>query len=147
MNIIERVKDVLNNYSGISAFSNDVHIDYTDSEPTNFGISSSGDMLIKKDILGNQTRQHNFVLYAINQSFNDFDRLQNSTFLLDLNYFLETVKGQEVEATVNGVVETGKIKRMWSANGMIYDIPDGNLDAVTYQLQIYAEYTLKESEE
>ncbi|RDU21938.1 hypothetical protein [Anaerosacchariphilus polymeriproducens] len=147
MNVIEVVKQMLTDYPKITEFTNDIHVDFTDSEPTNFGLSSTGDQLLSEDILGNQIRQHNFVLYAVNQSISDYDRLANSTFLLDLSYWLETVKGQEIETTVNEQIKTGKIVKMSSANAMLYEIPNGDINGgVTYQVQIYAQYTL-ESEE
>jgi hypothetical protein len=144
MNIVEQVKQILTDYSGISAFTNDMHVDFTDETPTNFGIYPNGDQLIKEDVLGNQTRRHSFVLYAKNQAANDFDRLVNSTFLLELNYFLETVQDIKVTAKVNEIEKEGIIKNMSSANGMMFDIPTGQVaDGVTYQLQIYADYYLE----
>lgn len=147
MNIIELVKQTLTDYPKISEFTNEVQIDFTTSDPTNFGISSTGDALLKGDVLGNQTRQHNFVLYAVNQSFNDYDRLANSTFLLELAYWLETIKGQEIIAVIGNKEKKGKLLSLGSANGMLFSIPTGNIhDGVTYQIQIYAKYKL-ESEE
>lgn len=147
MNIIEKVKELLTGYEKIAEFSGDLHVDYTESEPTNYGLSSTGDTLLKQDILGNQIRQHNFVLYAVNQSFNDYDRLSNSNFLLDLNYWLETLKGQELTATINGVEYIGEITKMWSANGMLYAVPTGDInDGVAYQLQLYAQYKVRKVE-
>lgn len=144
MNIIERVKEILTGCELVEQFTNNIHVDFTSNETGAFGLFSNGDTKLKEDILGNQLRQHNFVLYASNQSFNDFDRLQNSTFLLDLAYWLETVKGHEVEATINGAHYKGRITKLWSANGMIYSMPTESIaDCVTYQLQIYAQYTLK----
>ncbi|MBO5198058.1 MAG: hypothetical protein J6B85_06000 [Lachnospiraceae bacterium] len=144
MNIIEKTKEILTGYEKISEFSHCVHVDYTAPNPTNYGLSSTGDRLIKEDILGNELRQHNFVLYAVNQSFNDFDRLANSTFLLDLNYWLESQKGHEVTVTVNGVVYQAVITKLWSANGMMYSVPSGDMnDGVSYQLQIYAQYKVR----
>ena len=148
MNIIELIRQLLTSYSGITAFTNEVHVDFTDATPTNFGLSSTGDSLLKEDVLGNQTRQHNFVLYAINQAFTDYDRITNSSFFLDLNYWLEReAKGQEVIATINEQVLKGKLISLSSANGMLFSIPTGDImDGVTYQIQIYAQYTI-ESEE
>ena len=93
-------------------------------------------------------RSHNFVLYAINQAFTDYDRITNSSFFLDLNYWLEReAKGQEVIATINEQVLKGKLISLSSANGMLFSIPTGDImDGVTYQIQIYAQYTI-ESEE
>ncbi len=147
MNIIELVKNILTDSPLISQFTNEIHVDFTDSSPTNFGLSHTGDAIISEDVLGNQVRQSNFVLYAINQAFTNYDRLANSTFLLDLTYWLETVKGQVVEVTINEQVFSGEVKKLSSANGMLYSVPTGDInDGVTYQLQIYAQYSL-ESEE
>ncbi|MDY4812884.1 MAG: hypothetical protein SO152_03430, partial [Ruminococcus sp.] len=78
MNIIEVVKETLQQFPKISQVCNDIHIDFTDDIPTNYGLSPTGDTLIKEDILGNQTRQHTFILYAVFQSQSDYDRMANS---------------------------------------------------------------------
>lgn len=140
------MRQVLTDYPNISDFiSDEVHIDFNEEEDHNYGLSSTNDSLLKKDILGNQTRTNNMVLYATNQSTNDYDRLQNSTFLLDLGYYLETVKGQEVAATINGVDMIGHIQSVSIANAMAWGKSE-NGQLITYQLQIKVNYTL-ESEE
>lgn len=145
MNVIEVVREVLTNYPKIIEFTNNIHIDFNGPNPTSFGLSSAGDALVSEDVLGNQIRQHNFVLYAVNQSFNDFDRLSNSTFLLDLSYWLARQKGHKIQVTIDGKTVNGEITELSSANGMAYSIPpDGVNDGITYQLQIYAKYTLME---
>lgn len=148
MNIIELVKQILTDYPKISEFTNEINVDFTEDTPTNFGLSSVGDKIIKEDILGNQIRQHNFVLYAVNQSFTDYDRLTNSTFLLDLTYWLEKYKQEDlIEVTINDKVVHGKLLGLSSANAMLYSVPTGDInDGVMYQIQIYAKYKL-ESEE
>lgn len=150
MNIIELVKQLLTDYPKIAEFTNEIQVDFTDeSNPTNFGISSIGDILLKEDILGNQTRQHNFILYAVNQSFTDYDRLANSTFLLNLTYWLEKYKQQDpLEVTINDKLVQGKLLGLSSANAMLYSIPTGNInDGVMYQIQIYANYKLESEED
>lgn len=133
MNVIEIVKEILQKYPKINEFVNDIHIDFTDFEAKSYGLSSTGDSLVSEDILGNQKRKHNFVLYARAEAYEDFDRLQNSNFLLELNYWLEKQKNIEID--------NGKITSLSSANGMLYQIPDDDLNnGVLYQLQIYAEY-------
>lgn len=133
MNVIEKVKEIIKEYPKISEFVNDIHIDFTDSKAKSYGLSSIGDALLRKDILDNQIRQHKFVLYARAEAYEDFDRLQNSNFLLELNYWLEKQK--------NINIDDGKIISLSSANGMLYEIPNGDLNnGVLYQLQIYAEY-------
>ena len=144
MNIIELVKQILTDYPKISDFTNEINVDFTDDTPTSFGLSSVGDQLIKEDILGNQTRQHNFVLYALNQSFTDYDRLANSTFLLDLTYWLEQYRQEDpIEVTIDNKTVSGKLLGLSSANAMLYMVPTGDInDGVTYQIQIYAQYSL-----
>lgn len=141
MNIIEKVREILTDYEGISEFVNTVHVDFTDSEATNYGLSSTGDQLIKSDILGNQLRQHNFVLYASKDAMEDYNRLSNSGFLLELSYWLESQKGQEI----NAEDKTGIITKIWCANGMLFQLQNGDINSsVLYQLQIYAQYEIKE---
>ncbi len=133
MTVIEKVKNILKEYSKIGDFVNEIHIDFTDSVTKSYGLSSIGDILISQDILGNQVRRHNFVLYARAEAYEDFDRLQNSNFLLELNYWLENQKNIEID--------DGIITSLSSANGMLYEIPNGDLNnGVLYQLQVYADY-------
>ena len=148
MNIIELVRQILTDYPKITEFTNEINIDFTDDTPTNFGLSSVGDQKISEDILGNQIRQHNFVLYALNQSYTNYDRLANSTFLLDLTYWLEQYKHEDpIEVTINDKTVSGKLLKLSSANAMLYMVPTGDInDGVTYQIQIYAQYHI-ESEE
>lgn len=143
MNIVEQVRKIVNDYPEISKFTNDIHVDFTDEKPTNFGIYPNGDKLISEDILGNQKRQHSFVLYANKQSVNDYDRIANSSFMLELNYYLETICDIEITAKVDETEKQGTITKMIAANGMLYDIPTGQVeDGIRYQIQIYAEYDL-----
>ena len=90
MSIIDYMRYLLINYPKIAAVCNTVNIDFLDNVDDSYGLSSMGDVLLKRDILGNQTRQHNFMLYATYQSVNDFDRLNNSGVLLDLSYYLDS---------------------------------------------------------
>jgi len=145
MNIIELIKQILTDYPRISEFTNEINVDFTDGTPTNFGLSSTGDQLVRKDILGNQIRRHNFVLYALNQSFTNYDRLANSTFLLDLTYWLEQYNQEDqIEVTINDKTVSGKLLGLSSANAMLYMVPTGDInDGVTYQIQIYAKYKLE----
>lgn len=145
MNIIELVRQILTDYPKIAEFTNEINVDFTDDTPSSFGLSSTGDQLVKEDILGNQTRRHNFVLYALNQSFTDYDRLANSTFLLDLTYWLERYQHEDqIEVTINNKPVSGKLLGLSSANAMLYMVPTGDInDGVTYQIQIYAQYYLE----
>ena len=144
MNILEKVKEILTEYPKMSEICNGIHTDFTENKPGNFGLYPNGDAILKTDILGGQKRKHSFVLYANNQSFNDFERIANSTFLLELAYWLETVKNVPITVTVGNEEREGIITKMSSANGMMFAAPTGDInDGVTYQLQIYAEYKVK----
>lgn len=142
MTVIDFMRNKLTEYPKIAEFlaGDDIRIDFTDPEPTNYGLSSNGDSLLKEDLLGNQTRQHNFAMYAIGQSFNDYNRLANSNFLLVLGYWLEQLEEEEIEPGVT-------FKKARAANAMAMQ-PMGETasDGVLYQLQIYAQYKV-ESEE
>lgn len=145
MNIIELVKDTLQKFPKINEITEIIHIDYTDSDEIGYGLSPTGDTLIGEDILGNQKRQHNFILYAIYQSQSDYDRISNSGVLLELQMWLERhAKGQEISVTVDEKALTGNLTKLTCSNGMIYSVPDGNMNSgVCYQLQITAEYKIE----
>jgi len=145
MNIIELVKQILSDCPLVQDLSGSINIDYTEDNPVSFGLYPTGDQLLKEDILGNQDRQHNFVLYAVFQSFNDYDRLANSTFLLNLAYYLEkAATGQDVEVTVDNKTLHGKLNKLSSANGMLYGYQNETLSGpVTYQIQIQAQYRIE----
>lgn len=128
MNIIEKTIDILMRFPKISEVCNEIHVDFSSDTPTSYGLSSTGDSLVFEDVLGNQTRRHTFILYAVYQSLNDFDRLLNSGVLLGLATWLEA----QAE---------GEITKITTANGMLYPNPEGNLmEGVRYHLQIAVEY-------
>ncbi|WP_303824462.1 hypothetical protein [Ruminococcus flavefaciens] len=143
MNIIETVRSILESFPKISDVCNEVHIDFADPEPTSYGLSSTGDELISEDVLGNQKRQHSFMLYSTFSSINDYERMLNSTALLELGLWLEEQTDCEIESAVGDSIYTGKLTKLTAANGMLYNVPQENeLDGVQYQLQIIAEYTV-----
>lgn len=139
MNIIELVKSIVESYADIGQ----LHIDYTGAVPDSCGISSTGDVLLKEDILGNKTRQHDFVLYTVWQSQSDYDRMINSGILLGLQCYLENQSQDQTVLSPDG--KNGKLKSITCSNGMLYSVPESNLNAgVIYQLQISAQYVIYE---
>lgn len=150
MTIIDFMRQKLTEYPKISEFlaGNDIHIDFMDPDPVNYGLSSTGDSLLKEDLLGNQTRQHNFVMYAVGQSFTDYNRLANSNFLLELAYWLERLPEEDgLSVIVDGQELTGKFLKATTANAMNMGMMGETInEGVMYQLQIYAQYKI-ESEE
>ncbi|MBQ2470772.1 MAG: hypothetical protein II514_06275, partial [Ruminococcus sp.] len=134
MNIIEKMKSVLEEYPKIGT----LHIDYNLNAADSFGLYPTGDRKVSEDVIGGQERQHTFILYAVFQSFNDYDRLTNSGLLLDLQLWLEQyADNQELTTVINDVTRSGYLKNITCANGLLYNIPDTNLNtAVQYQMQI-----------
>lgn len=146
MNIIELVKEIISEFPKITELSAAVQTDFVDGTTyDNFGIYPIGDTLIKESITGKQTRQHNFILYAVFQGFEDYSRLMNTAFLLELAYWLEQAANeQEITVTIDGRDYKGALIKLSSANGMLYGYTDGSLSGpVTYQIQIYAQYHLE----
>lgn len=143
MNIIEKVRDLVQNFPDIPQVLNTVHVDFMDTEPTNYGLSSIGDELISEDVLGGQHRQHTFMLYTTYSSINDYERLHNSSALLELGIWLEQQIGCEITTVVGSTSLSGRLEKLTIGNGMLYAIPqDSELSSYQYQIQIVAEYTL-----
>lgn len=145
MNIIETMRTLLLEFPKINEVCNHIFVDFTADAEENYGLSSTGDTLLKEDILGNETRQHNFILYAVFQSVTDYDRMNNSGTLLELQQWLEAraEEGIPVTAEVAGETFEGEIESITPSNGMLYAIPnENNLDLVRYQLQISAVYKI-----
>ncbi len=144
MNIIELVKYILQKFPKIREVCNQIQIDFTDNTDDSYGLYPTGDTLISEDVIGNQTRQHTFILYAVYQSQSDYDRIANSDTLLQLQMYLESKYGQTIKVNLNNKELAGTLKKLTCNNGMLYAIPDGNMNSgVMYQLQITAEYSIE----
>lgn len=142
MNIIETLQQLLFQFPKINQICNTVHIDFTDNNDS-YGLALINDVKLHEDVLGNETRQSSFVLYAVFQALNDFDRLSNSGTLLELQHLLEVQKGQTFTANEQNAI----VNKITCSNGMLFEIPLGNETCGwKYQLQINVEYKI-ESEE
>ncbi|MEG0771643.1 MAG: hypothetical protein RR436_07090 [Clostridia bacterium] len=136
INVIEKTKEIILAFPKMAEFCKEFSIDYNENNIKNCGLFSVGDEIVKEDILGNQDRTHQFILFSVNASYTDYDRLLNSGFLLELSYYLN--KQKEIE------IDSGYIKSISTANGMMYEIPTGNInDGIAYQLQIYTKYKIE----
>jgi hypothetical protein len=151
MTIIDFMRKKLTEYPKISEFlaDDDIHIDFTDPDPVNYGLSSTGDTLLKEDLLGNQTRQHNFVMYAVGQSFTDYNRLANSNFLLELSYWLEHLPEQDgITVTIEDQELPARFLKATTANAMSMGLMGTAINqGVMYQIQIYARYFVESEDE
>lgn len=143
MNIIEKIRAIVQGFPKIAEICDTVHVDFPEPSPTDYGISSLGDTLITEDILGNQIRQHSFMLRSTFSAINDYERMSNSGVLLELAQYLDSKADEEVEHEIDGIVCTGTIRRITTANGTLAMITNGNVvNGWFYQLQIVAEYTV-----
>ena len=144
INIIETVCDILESFPKISQICNEIHIDFADPEPTSYGLTSTGDSLVKEDVLGNQTRQHTFMLYSVFSGINDYERLVNSSVLTELAQWLSKKSGDIVLSEIGANTHTGELMSIKAENGMLFDVPQGNdTDGIMYRLQLVAEYTIE----
>lgn len=147
MTIIDYMRRKLTEYPHISDFlsGDDLHIDFTDPDPANYGLSSNGDSLINRNIRGDEKRQHKFVLYAAGQSFTDYSRLANSNFLLELGYWLEHLPEEDgIDVEVDDRRLQGRFLKATASNAMAMQ-PMGETvnDGVLYQIQIFVTYQMK----
>ncbi len=135
MNVIEKVKEILEAFPQISQLMNEIHVDFTSQRPTSYGLASVGDQLLYEDILGNQKRQHTFMLYSTFSGINDFERLQNSSAQLSLAQYLDKISDEPID--------NGSITKITASNGMLYATSeDSSSEAMQYQLTIKAEYEI-----
>lgn len=150
MTIIDFMRRKLTKYPKIDEFfPGGCHIDFTEPDTGNYGLSSNGDSLLREDLLGNQTRQHNFAMYAIAPSFTDYNRLANSNFLLELGYWLENLPEEPgIEAAIGDEIRSASFLKAQTANAMAMQ-PMGETvsDGVLYQIQIYAQYKIESEEQ
>lgn len=147
MNVIERMKQVLMEFPKLSqlAVAGGMHIDFTEDDTENYSLSSIGDRLVKKDILGNQTRCNDMILYVVTGNVNDAGRLSSSSLLLELGYYLEGQRGMSVTGTIGETELPGKIRSITATNGMAYTISEDG-QYLTYQMQLKVIYTLETEE-
>jgi len=141
MNIVEKVKSIISACPYMTDFTNGVDVDYSENTVGTFGMYSNGDSLEKTDVIGGQFRRHNFVLYAVNQPISNYQRLENTAFLLNLGFYLDAIKNETLTDDEDN--EIGHINKLSASNAMVFDVPTGDVkDGVRYQLQLQAEYYL-----
>lgn len=140
MNIIEKVKDILTNCVLMDTFNNGNHIDYTDkSLINNYGLYTSGESTTKVSIIGDRTKVHSFTIYSVLDTFDDVDRLTNTTFLINLGNYLEKLDIAPFQDGDKWIT----INSFSTSNGMLYETLEDKKSI--YQFQLNVKY--KESEE
>lgn len=136
MNVIEKTKEILEKCPSINKLFGEINVDFSSTYPESYGLSSVGDSIVSEDILGNQLRQHSFLLYSTFSGINDLERLRNSGVILEISQYLDGLE--------NIPVDNGFITKITSSNGTIYEVLDENSnDILRYQIQITVNYKLE----
>lgn len=139
MNIIEAVHQILSEFPSLG----EIGVDLTDESPDTSALVSTGDSLVRWDVIGNQQRLHTFVLRSVWQSQSDYERMSNSGLLLELAYYLDCYAPHTaVTAVVDGAEYVGEITGAECSNGMLFAIPDTVNGGVIYQMQIAVTYKI-----
>lgn len=87
MSILESTRKFIADCPYIGKLPNEIHVDFTEPDG-DFGVNTSGDVLIKKYTRGTEKRQGNFILYAQNFTTDDVERLENNGFCEDFMFWL-----------------------------------------------------------
>lgn len=148
MTPIEVVRSIIMQFPDIDQFTNGVHYEFTEyseNDNENAGLFSVGDTKTGEDILGNQRRRNDLILYANCQSINDYERLANSSFISNLAFYLDNIKCEDYKVTIGakGQEKSGTLKQIACANGMLYRyLEETQTGPVQYQLQIAITYII-----
>lgn len=125
---------------------NGIHIDYTNNKDLNTGLFLTNDSKIRSDVLGNVTRQANFAVYRNVFNANDKERIENSSFILDLANYLEDLSfdGIEFDSKVGDEMYKSVITSIQCSNGMMFQYLNGNPTlGAQYMLQVQVTYQIQ----
>lgn len=123
------------------------HIDWTDSEPGNYGIMPTGESLIRaeEDICGNKIKykQASFALYARFFTVDDIVRLESAGFL---ELFADWIEEQSEAGTIPHFGDNPDSESMTAQNGMLFSMSENGQTGL-YQIQIQCFFTTQHSNE
>ncbi|MDE7390701.1 MAG: hypothetical protein K2M82_07165 [Lachnospiraceae bacterium] len=84
------------------------------------------------------------MMYSTFSGINDYERLANSSALLELSQWLSFKRGDVVLSEIGGDLHRGELLSIRAENGTLYEVPQENgIDGFQYQLQIVAKYTVE----
>lgn len=143
MNLIECVKNLLSKDEYMDEF-NGVHIDYTDNSNENTGLFLTSDNKLKEDVLGGMTRKATFTIYRNVYNATDSERIQNSTFILGLSAYLESLENTDIQFDYfigKNEKRNAYITKIECSNGMLFKYLNGNPGmGAQYMLQLTVNY-------
>lgn len=144
MNVIETLRKKITTCPLMKTF-NAVHMDYTEPNDGQAGLFFNGASLVRRSVEGDSDWQARFTLYTFCDTFEDYQRISASNFLLGLTYYLQSLSGIEIVENVNGDDHVGEIQSVAASNGMLYQLVNANYDkGGQYQIQISVNYTIYE---
>lgn len=140
MSKIQQMREFIARCPLIDTFSSNIHIDWTDSEPGNYGIMPTGESTIKtvEDICGNKVvyKQSNFALYAMRFTIDDIARLESAGFL---EQFTDWIEEQSRNGTAPKFSDNPYNETISAQNGMLFSLSDNGRTG-RYQIQINCQY-------
>lgn len=140
MSKLEKIREFIAKCPCIDKFTDDIHIDWTDADPGDYGIMPTGESIIRteEDILGNKIlyKQYNVSLYAMRFTVNDIVRLESSGFLEDFTAWIEE---QSFAGTAPIFGDNPAEEYITAQNGMLFQLSD-NGKTGRYQIQIQCFY-------
>lgn len=111
--------------------------------PGTLGLFSTGAIKAKENLVGDMAYRIIFQLQAGMTAYEDYERLKNSDFLLNLTYELDQAKDVEIAEQINGFFGSRVINSISAGNALLFEVPTGDInDGVVYQLQLTVGYTI-----
>lgn len=144
-NVIRTVKDLIGQCDLIKSHFSSVNFDFNDQTAGKAGLFQNGFSVLGEDIVGNTRCRLNFTLYANFDTFKDYDRLNNSDFMLAFSNFLAQQKRIEISEAVGEQEKTGEITKITPSGGVLFALNNEDFnDGGTYQLNLSVEYTIND---
>ena len=134
--ILSAMQTYMNAFPDLDELAGGVKIDLCTQEPTSYGLTLVGNDCIKRYINGSQQWQANFVLYALDYSYDDAKRLENAGFCENLTFWVEDNTYNKVLPDLPEGLEPVSVS---ADNGILYDNEESG-DKAIYQIQIHLIY-------
>lgn len=134
MSNLEVLRQVIADCPAISLLTDDIHIDWTNSQADSYGIMPTGrtENIIAKYIDGSKRVgiQEDYSLYIRKYTLDDFSRLESSNFNMSLQEYL-------VDISLDNF--SGENKQISANNGSMFEIDEDSASGL-YLIQINLTY-------
>lgn len=146
MTVLETIRSEVESYLAGLMGTDSVHIDFVEEMDGCAGVSLMGDKLLKRDILGNQTRLSDLLIYMVAQGVNDYERQANTEALTELGLHLDVMKRNAITVTYDGEEHDGEINSVSVSEASVYTVSEDGV-YTTYQMKVSVNYEIIESED